>query len=289
MHKKILWVLLCALLLCALLAGCAKKMPERARKPLLLVSLPPYQTLVEQIAGEAFEVQAVVPLNTDPHNYEPTSKQLSEISQGLIWFRIGESFEEKLLPLLKNTKLLDLRHDLPMIQGQCKHHDHQDRHLWLSPKLMAVQAKKITAELSDAFPIDKETFEAHLAILEQELADLDQEIQERLHSVETRIFLVSHPAFAYFCRDYDCRQLSVEHEGKEPRPRELEETLHTAIETHATLAIALPQHNNKGAQLIAEKLRIPVRYVDPYAADYFDTMRKLSELIANPYATAPGI
>ena len=56
-----------------------------------------------------------------------------------------------------------------------------------------------------------------------------------------------------------------------------------------TLAIALPQHNNKGAQLIAEKLRIPVRYVDPYAADYFDTMRKLSELIANPYATAPGI
>ena len=148
---------------------------------------------------------------------------------------------------------------------------------------------KITAELSDAFPSDKETFEAHLAILEQELADLDQEIQERLHSVETRIFLVSHPAFAYFCRDYDCRQLSVEHEGKEPRPRELEETLHTAIETHATLAIALPQHNNKGAQLIAEKLRIPVRYVDPYAADYFDTMRKLSELIANPYATAPGI
>jgi zinc transport system substrate-binding protein len=241
---------------------------------------------VQKIAGDEFEVQTVVPMNADPHHYEPTSKQLTEIAEGKIWFRIGESFERKLIPLLKKTKVLDLRQNLSMIEGECKHqghHDHQDRHFWLSPKLMAVQAERVAVALTDAFPSKRETFEKHLTLLKNDLEALDREIDGRLDSIENRTFLVSHPAFAYFCRDYRCQQLSVEHEGKEPRPKELEATLAAAIENHAALAIALPQHNNKGAQLIAEKLRIPVRFIDPYAADYFDTMRKLSELIANPY------
>ncbi|HEX2582648.1 MAG TPA: zinc ABC transporter substrate-binding protein [Chlamydiales bacterium] len=272
------------LLVCALAACCSPKTKEEARKPLLLVSLPPYETLVQTIAGSEFEVEAVVPINADPHNYEPTSKQLSTIAAGKIWFRIGESFEQKLLPLLKNTKVLDLRQNLPLIEGSCKHHDHEDLHLWLSPKLMVRQAEQVSAALSQAFPTREETFRKNLQLLKDDLEQLDREIDGRLQSAENRIFLVSHPAFAYFCRDYDCRQLAVEHEGKEPRPKELEATLKDAIEQHAALAIALPQHNNKGAQLIAEKLRIPVRFVDPYAADYFNTLRKLSELIANPYA-----
>jgi zinc transport system substrate-binding protein len=271
-------------LFCALLACCAQKKQEEMRKPLLLVSLAPYETLVQTIAGDEFEVEAVVPINADPHNYEPTSKQLSTIAEGKIWFRIGESFEQKLLPLLKNTKVLDLRQNLPLIEGTCKHHDHEDLHLWLSPKLMAIQAEQIATALSQAFPNQEEVFRQNLETLKSDLEKLDREIDGRLQSTDNRIFLVSHPAFAYFCRDYNCRQLAVEHEGKEPRPKELEATLNAAIEGHATLAIALPQHNNKGAQLLAEKLRIPVRFVDPYAADYFDTMRKLSELIANPYA-----
>ncbi len=274
-----------SLLFCALLIGCSQKTEQGPNKPLLLVSLAPYQTLVQKIAGEEFKIETVVPINTDPHHYEPTSKQLSTIAEGKIWFRIGESFERKRLPLLKDTKVLDLRQELPMIEGQCKHHTHEDRHLWLSPKLMIIQAERIAEALSEMFPTEKETFEKNLEIVKSDLEQLDREIDKRLQLAENRIFLVSHPAFAYFCRDYDCKQLSVEHEGKEPRPKELEATLNAATEYHAGLAIALPQHNNKGAQLIAEKLRIPVRFIDPYAADYFDTMRKLSELIANPYAS----
>jgi hypothetical protein len=55
------------------------------------------------------------------------------------------------------------------------------------------------------------------------------------------------------------------------------------MEKRVMLSVALPQHNNKGTQLIAENLHIPMRMIDPYAADYFDTMRKLAELIATPF------
>ena len=270
------------------LTGCSEtKQTTSIAKPLLLVSIPPYKTLVQQIAGDSFDVIAVVPLSADPHSYEPTSRQLTQLSKGVIWFTIGESFEEKLLPLL-SAKSIDLRKGILMIEEggcQCDGHSAQDRHIWLSPRLLSAQAAAITDELSAAFPEQAEQFEQKLALVQQELIALDIAIAETIHSADKRAFVVSHPAFAYFCRDYDCRQLSVEHEGKEPRPKELEELMITAIETEAKIAISLPQHNNKGAQLIAGKLNIPVRMVDPYSADYSVTMLKLAALIANPYQT----
>jgi len=274
--------------LCVIAAGCSgSKKSNVASKPLLLVSLPPYKTLVHQIAGDSFDVIAVVPLNADPHTYEPTSRQLTQLTDGQIWFRIGESFESKLLPLLK-ARSVDLRNGAAMIEeGGCHCHGHsaQDRHIWLSPKMLSVQAGMIASELSTQFPEEKESFAQRLATVQEELVALDLQIALKMKLTTERAFLVSHPAFAYFCRDYDCKQLSVEHEGKEPRPKELEALMNEAIEREAKIAISLPQHNNKGAQLISGKLAIPLRMIDPYAADYSETMLKLASLIANPYQT----
>ena len=272
--------------LCFSLVSCNGTKPQTtSSKPLILVSLPPYKTLVEQVAGQDFDVIAVVPVSADPHSYEPTSRQLSQLSKGEIWFRIGESFESKLLPLLP-AKPVDLRNSVLMMEEggcHCHGHDTQDRHIWLSPKLMASQATTIAKELSYLYPEHAVEFQKRLAALELELVSLDRNIQAKIEGKTDRSFLVSHPAFAYFCREYNCHQLSVEHEGKEPRPKEVDQLLFAAIEQQAKVAISLPQHNNKGAQLIAGKLHIPVRMIDPYAADYAQTMLTLASLIANPY------
>ena len=277
-----------SLLLLIFLTACGgKQEPSAPLKPSLLVTIAPYQTLVARIAGDAFDVQAVVPANADPHSYEPTSRQVAQMMNGRIWFCIGEPFEKKLLPLLPQTKQLDLRDRVSMIddEGHCEHcgEDHRDRHIWLSPKQLSIQAEAIAEALSNNFPDQADVFQARLGAVQQALETLDRDIQDLLSPALARTFLVSHPAFAYFCRDYDCHQLSIEQEGKDPRPKELEELFKYALSSHTELAIALPQHNNKGAQLIAEKLRIPVRLIDPYAANYEETMRKLAALIANPY------
>ncbi|MDE3045421.1 MAG: zinc ABC transporter substrate-binding protein [Verrucomicrobiota bacterium] len=260
--------------------------PPPAAKPLLLVTIAPYQTLVQEIAGDGFDVQTVVPVNADPHMYEPTSRQVTEMQRGQVWFRIGEPFEKKLIPLLAQVKKHDLREGVAMIEEiHCDHctEGHGDRHIWLSPKQLSIQAEAIAEQLTQQFPDQAGEFGRRLVLVQEELADLDRDIQEFLSAASIRTFLVSHPAFAYFCRDYGCEQLSIEQEGKDPRPKEIEQIFRTAKSTQTQLAIALPQHNNKGAQLIAEQLRIPVRWVDPYAANYEETLRKLAGLIANPY------
>lgn len=288
MFKKIV-------LFCLLLASCGKGPTMAAnRKPLLLVSIAPYRFLAEQIAGPGFDVQTVVPMAANPHSFEPTSSQVTEMGRGLVWFRIGEPFEGKILPILlrHNPKLTvrDLRDGIELIEEShalgCKHccMDHLDRHIWLSPKLAGVQASMIERSLSEQFPEHRELFQKNLTRLLGDLTALDGEILEILKPVEKRLILVSHPAFGYFCKEYDFEQLSVEYEGKDPRPKHLEEILKLAVSQSMEVALALPQYNNKGAQLIAEKLHVPVHLIDPYSADYFETMRKLAHLIADPYA-----
>jgi len=55
-----------------------------------------------------------------------------------------------------------------------------------------------------------------------------------------------------------------------------------AIAQRAELALALPQHNNKGTQIIADRLHLPIRMIDPYSPQYFETMLELAHMIANP-------
>jgi len=282
------------LLLCLFLTACARSPTAPSGKPLLLVSIAPYQSLVAAIAGEDFEVRTIVPSSANPHSFEPTASQVNGMGRGAVWFRIGEPFETKLLPILRarNPGLIvhDLREGIALIEEThslgCKHcsMDHLDRHIWLSPKLAGEQAAIIERNLSERFPEKQLLFQKNAARLQASLTALDREIQEILRPVAKRLILVSHPAFGYFCKEYDFEQVSVEYEGKDPRPQHVEEILRRALTQSMEVALALPQYNNQGAQRIAEKLHVPVHLIDPYSEDYFDTMRKLAHLIADPYA-----
>ena len=158
MHTKILFFLFIALLV-----GCGKQplaTPKTREKPLVLVSIAPYRFLAGQIGGDAVDVQTIIPSGANPHAYEPTSRQVLEIGQGHIWFRIGEPFENKIISFLeaKNPALSvhDLREGIDLIESEhASSHcclDHLDRHIWLSPKLAADQAEMIAHILSERFP-----------------------------------------------------------------------------------------------------------------------------------------
>lgn len=279
-----------ALVISFFAASCAKQVQPPRQKPLLWVSIAPYQGIVQRLAGNDIEVETIVPQNTNPHNFEPTSRQAAQMNQGRAWFCIGEPFEKKLLPLLqsRNPDLVafDLRDKVHLIAEEglsCSHcsMDHQDRHIWMSPKDTEIQAIEIARVLTEIFPEKKEEITDNLVLFINDLQILDRQIRTILDTSKQRTILVSHPAFGYFCKDYACRQLSVEYEGKDPRPKHIEEILAKALAAQTEIAIVLPQYNNKGAQLIAEKLHIPVRMIDPYSPDYFNTLIQMARAVAN--------
>lgn len=273
-----------ALLVCA----CGIQSP-RPSKPLVLVSLPPYQFLIEQIVGDQCSVKTVVPLGANPHTYEPSARQATEIASARMWFRIGEPFEKKMFLALqeKNEALrrVDLRDGIPLLGGGCSCHqehaeDELDRHLWLSPKILEVQVGRITEALVKEFPEHKELFLNNAEQVIERLRALDKEIATQLAPLQHRSFLVAHPAFAYFCEDYGLHQISIEYDGKEPTPKHLQDVLQSIREEGASVALALPQHSSRAVKLVADTFALSVATIDPYASDPMATLRLLTEILA---------
>lgn len=253
--------------------------------PNVLVSLAPYKYFLERLSDNQLNVQLMVPPGASSHTYEPSPRQMVAASKGLIWFRIGEPFEEKAIRSLKshssNLEIVDLRKGLDLIHfghahkgccGGCT-----DLHYWLSPRLMELQLEVITGALSRKFPENAEIYKKNSSIIQDELKLLDKEINTLLSFLKNRKLLVSHPAYAYFCRDYDLKQFSIEHEGRDPTPKQLTELMDLAKQSEFHTIFIQPQYGNKAAKLIAEAIGAKIVTLDPYSEDYFNSMRAIAK------------
>lgn len=280
-------------LVCLLCACQGPQKPERSEgKPLVLVSIAPYAYFVEKIAGDRVQVVSIVPPGVNMHTYEPTIHELTLAQQASVWFLIGEPFEGRVANVLKQhqpkLQLVELWKNVDLISGghEACGHSHEegeeakDMHTWTSPKIAMDQVRIIAETLSELIPESSQDIALNLQALESELEGLDQEIHQLLEPIKGSAILVSHPAYGYFCREFDLVQLSIECSGKDPRPRDVERIMNQASEYKVRLVLTQLGYNNKGAELIAEKLQLPIYLVDPYARDYVQNMRYIAGLIA---------
>jgi zinc transport system substrate-binding protein len=288
MKKILISSLLLSLLL--VMASCSKPEKKQA-SPTVLVSIPPYAYFVEKIAGDTLSIQTLVPAGANPHHYEPSPKQIQQARASALWVAVGEPAEQKMALVMKEQNpqiaILDLSTQLPLLEHEhqgCSHHHEESRdlHFWLSPKLAKKQAELIAERLIAVFPENASIYKVRLAQFVEELTQLDREIAFLLKPQKGQAILASHAAFGYFCQDYGLIQLAIESEGKDPLPKEAERTLSQAEKLHIKSVLLQAQYNNKGAELIAEKLHLPTYLIDPYSADYMENMRYLAEIIAQP-------
>lgn len=247
----------------------------------VLVSIAPQKFIVERIGGETVSVETIVPQGASPHSYEPTLRQVISARQGKAWFRMGESFEIRLVNALKNTLVIvDQREGADLISASCSCHssdDAHDPHIWLSPRLLQIQATQIAHTLSQLNPESASIYAQNLEGLIFELETLDQEIRQTLAKNSNRIVLVSHPAFGYFCRDYGFTQLSIEMEGKEPAPKYLTDLLLKARGLNIRYVFLQRQYNTKGGERLAKELKAKIVYLDPYAEKVLENLKIIAE------------
>jgi zinc transport system substrate-binding protein len=199
---------------------------------------------------------------------------------------LGEPSDQKAYQVLKQgpTRIADITEGLallPLTEGHsCHEHIHNDLHIWLSPKLAQRQAEMIARHLSVLLPENQMLYERALAELLADLHKVDEEIRAELAPKHGSAILVSHPAFAYFCKEYALEQLSIEIEGKEPLPQDIQTLLQRIKEHNIVSVLSEPQYSDKAAKLMADHLHAAVYEIDPYAPDYLDNLRRLAHVIA---------
>ncbi len=256
----------------------------------VLVSISPHKFFVEKIAGSTVHIGLMVPAGASAHTYEPSPKQMLSAAKADLWFYVGEGFEPKVKSVLESYKpdmqLIDMRKNLDLISYEhghrgCSHHHDScyDLHYWLSPTQAKIQADTIANALTKLYPENAEVYKNNLANLKIELDHLDQEIRTILSKPHNSVIMVSHPAYGYFCRDYGCRQLSIEFEGKDPTPLQLTKILNEARLNNIKKIFVQIQYSSKGAKLIASQIGAEVINLDPYSEHYFDSLRSIAKAI----------
>lgn len=262
--------------------------PLTAASHHVLVSVAPHKFFVEKIAGDTVSVGLMVPAGASAHTFEPTPKQMLASSKADLWFCVGEGFEARAIRSLTaynpNLKIIDLRRGVDMITADpqsgaccCCHASGQDLHIWLSARQGKIQAQTIANALSLAYPEHAEQYAAALAKFTAELDALDATITTKLAPLQRRLVMVSHPAYAYFCRDYNLSQLSIEFEGKDPTPYQLTTILNKARAAGIIRVYVQPQYSSKGARLFARELSAEVVTLDPYAENFTQSMLDIAE------------
>lgn len=276
-----------ALVLILSLSACTQKKEEKPAKPTVLVTLAPYAFVVKEIAADLVCVETLIPQGANPHLYEMPPQQVNHHQKAALWFYLGENFDKKMLrcfdTLENHPKACDLTLGIALIgEKSCSCHDSdKDLHLWMSPKVLIDQTELIAQELQALLPEHQALLQERKEALITKLTTLDTELRIALASRQGSALLASHPAFAYFCRDYGLNQLSIEIEGKEPRPIDLEKLVDTARAEKIAMIITAPQHSPKGALAIADRLQLSTYEVDPYAENYEGTIRLLKEILSH--------
>ncbi|MEO1434634.1 MAG: zinc ABC transporter substrate-binding protein [Bacteroidota bacterium] len=169
--------------------------------------------IAENIAGDQWAVESIVPIGGDPHTYRPTPGDAKRVLRARLIFMNGLTFEGWLNDLIQNSgteatvvTVTDGIEPLTSLTYQTP-----DPHAWMNPLHGVQYAENIMNTLSAADPQNQAFYQQNFDRYRQELIEMDNYITEAIRQIpeEHRILITSHDAFQYYGRKYGLRLESI--------------------------------------------------------------------------------
>lgn len=296
-------ILLAALTLCM---ACSTPKPVQNRE--FCVSILPLKSIVEQIVGDDFEIQVIVPKGASPETFEPTPRQFVEINKARMIFSVGLiDFENSLINKIQDKdKIVNLSRGIQLIEGSCAHvtnrsatdaaanegltanrpeeHSHAhgvDPHIWTSPKELKIMAKNAFDAIQSAYP-DSIRYEENYKRLIQKIEKADERVREKINRSGVKYFIIYHPALTYLARDYGISQVAIESEGKEPSARRLAGIIRQARQDGINKIFYQNQFPESVVEVIARDMQAQYIEIDPLEEQVIDNIDRITDLITRP-------
>ena len=274
--------------------GCGKKseLKTESRIP-VTVSIVPQKFFVEKIGGDYVTVSVMVEPGASPHLYEPRPSQMVKLSESVLYFAVGIEFERVWLPRFEKSaqklSVVSLDSGIEKIEMESSHRDHEegehhhagmDPHIWLSPELVKGIAKRIAAGLCSVDPARCKEYTGNRDAFIKEIETFQSEIKEILKQGNVDKFMVFHPSWGYFAREFNLQQIPVELEGKKPLPKELAYLIDFSKREGINTIFIQPQFSEKAAETIASQINGKVVPIDPLAYQWDRNLTAVANALA---------
>ncbi|MCM3118745.1 metal ABC transporter substrate-binding protein [Neobacillus sp. MER 74] len=196
-----------------------EKTSVESKKLQIVTTFYPMYYFTKEVAGSSANVELLIPNGAEPHDWEPTAKDMIKIQNADVFIYNSQYFElwtEKVLKSINDSKLkvveassgIKLMDALDSEEGE-DHTSSKDPHVWLSPVLAQLEVNTIAKALQQADPKNKDQFQKNAEAFNAELADLDHLYKETIDKAKKKEFVTQHAAFGYLAKQYGLTQIPI--------------------------------------------------------------------------------
>ena len=246
----------------------------------ITVTIEPLRYFTEQIAGDRFKVVTMVPVGGNPETYEPSARQMMDLSQSDMYVKVGSiGFERTWMKRLEanapHAIVVDSSEGIGMISTG---HGY-DPHTWMSTSNARVIARNIYSALVSIDARDSVYFRENLERLYTRIASVDTYIRSRITSGTPSAFLVYHPVLTYYARDFGLRQIAIEEEGHEPSAAQLQHVISTARDAGVRTFLVQREFTNSNIAVVAKAVGTRKATINPLGYQWNKEMKAVAELL----------
>lgn len=275
----------------------------------VVASFYPMADFAQKVGGDQVEVTNMVPAGTEPHDWEPSAKDIKNLENSDVFVYNGAGMEhwaEDILESLDNKDIVvvEASKGLELLKGSSHEeegeaedgheeesedgHDHGDTdpHVWLAPENAKKEMENIKNGLEEADADHKDVYEKNYETWSQEFDKLDQEFKDGLADSKTKNVITAHEAFGYLCKAYGLTQMGIEGltPDSEPDPDRMEEIIKFAQKNDVKTIFFEELVSPKVAETIASEVGAETAVLNPLEGltdeeikdgeDYFSVMRE---------------
>jgi zinc transport system substrate-binding protein len=293
-HYSLLTTLYPLLIFALLALGCGTQ--SNSTKDLISVSIVPQKYFVEQIAGDDFEVNIIIPPGASHSHYDPSPSNMTAIGNSVAYFRIGDvGFEQALLEqiaaLNPDLKIYDLSKGVHLMESpevledaaqgwHQHHHGSHDQHIWMSARKAKTIAKNIYKAVSELKPERDAFYRTNLTAFLHRMDSLDAATQSKLADLSVRAFVIFHPALTYYAEDYGLEQIALEIDGKEPSVAWMQEVVKKIEDKNVRVIFIQNEYSQAAAVAISETTGVELQVINPLAEEWQKEFEKITDIIS---------
>ncbi|SMQ86969.1 zinc transport system substrate-binding protein [Bacillus sp. OV166] len=302
--------LLCPIIIFLMvISGCSnaaqtkgEKASEGTKKLQIVTTFYPMYYFTQKVAGSSANVELLIPNGAEPHDWEPTAKDMAKIQDADMFIynsRYFESWTEKVLKSINDSNLtvveaskgIELMNALESEDENHSHASSKDPHVWLSPVLAQQEVDTIAKALEQLDPNNKKQYENNAVDFKSQLADLDRLYKETIDKAKKKEFVTQHAAFGYLAKQYGLAQIPIAglSPDVEPTLGKLKELAEVTKKKNVKVIYFEGLTSSKVAQTLANEIGAKTEVLNPLEGltkeeqekglDFIDVMKKNLEAL----------
>ncbi len=248
-----------------------------SKKIQIVTTFYPMYYFTKQVAGKKANVDLVIPNGVEPHEWEPSVKDMAKIQDADVFVynsRYFETWVSKVLKSMDTSKLevIEATKDIQLLDGNIEGEDRykgngttKDPHVWLSPVLAQQEVDNIAKTLEKSDPKNKVQYAKNAAAFKAKLVDLDMLYKETIEKAEQKEFVTQHAAFQYLAKQYGLTQIPIAGLSPEVEPTlgKLEELAKLTEEKNIHVIYFEGLTSSKVAQTLANEIGAETEVLNP--------------------------